>query len=39
MKKTKEEPDSDETYANAINNPTKDYLVAEIPLVTSKRDS
>jgi hypothetical protein len=39
MKKTKEEPDLDGTYENAINNPSKDYLVNEIPLLTSKRDS
>jgi hypothetical protein len=32
MKNTKEEPDSDGTYANAMSNPSKDYMVAEIPI-------
>jgi hypothetical protein len=39
MNNTKEEPDSAGTYANAIKNPSKDYIVAEIPILSSKRDN
>jgi hypothetical protein len=39
MKKTNEEPDPDGTYEKAVHNPSKDYLVSEIPLLTLKRDS